>query len=370
MTIADALVDWFAQQARSLPWRTEPRDAYRTLVSEIMLQQTQADRVAPRYVEFVQRFPDLKALAAASEDDVLALWSGLGYYRRARLLHRLACEVIRSGRDRLPEGIEALRALPGVGDYTAAAVGSLAFGLEEPALDGNVRRVVARVEVSDQDPKTSGAQTRMKIWVRRLFQGHHPGVVNEALMELGATVCTPSVPRCGACPLARWCEGHKAGRPEEYPRPRKTRSTERLWWVAACFVGTDGRWLLRRIQDGPILRGLWLPPLADLEPNADPISVAISLAPEGLRPARGTVFGSVCHHITHRRIEVVPVLARIFHELPTSAGDALTSGLDVDLSAAVWQWARPGEQAGGTSSLFEKLYKVIDCNEKDDETLT
>ncbi|MEN8164824.1 MAG: A/G-specific adenine glycosylase, partial [Acidobacteriota bacterium] len=202
MTISCALVEWFGEHARSLPWRTEPRDAYRTLISEIMLQQTQVDRVAPRFVEFVRRWPDLEALSAASEDDVLALWSGLGYYRRARMLHRLAREVVGSGRDRLPENIEALRGLPGIGDYTAAAVGSLAFGLEAPVLDGNVQRVVARVTAFEGDPRTIGARTHMKAWVEQLFPGHHPGVVNEALMELGATVCTPSGPRCGSCPLS------------------------------------------------------------------------------------------------------------------------------------------------------------------------
>ena len=344
MTISDSLVDWFAEHARSLPWRSEPRDAYRTLVSEVMLQQTQVDRVAPRFVEFVERWPDLRALAAASEDDVLALWSGLGYYRRARMLHRLAREVIESGRDRLPQDFQALRALPGIGDYTAAAVGSLAFGLRAPVLDGNVRRVVARMTAFEGDPRTSAAETAMKVWVQQLFRGHHPGVVNEALMELGATVCTPSRPRCEACPLARECKGRQAGRPGDYPAPRRTRATERLSWVAACFVDPKGRWLLRKVQEGPILRGLWLPPLANLEREADPVKVAMSLGPEGLSLDGCQVFGAVRHSITHRRIEVVPVLVSVVH---------------ADFPAAMWQWSRPGEVDGGTSSLFEKLHKVI-----------
>ena len=349
MTISDSLVEWFAENARSLPWRTDPRDAYRTLVSEIMLQQTQVDRVTPRFVEFVHRWPDIKALAAASEDDVLSVWSGLGYYRRARLLHRLAREVVESGRDRLPQDIEGLRALPGIGDYTAAAVGSLAFGLEAPVLDGNVERVVARMTAFGGNPRTSIAQTRMKSWVRKLFPGHHPGVVNEALMELGATVCMPSRPRCEACPLAFECKGHEAGRPVECPPPRKVRETEHLRWVAACIVGPDGRWLLRRVQEGPILRGLWLPPLADLEAQADPVGVAMGLTPEGLMVECGAVSGAVRHHITHRRIEVVPVLMHVLH---------------TDFPAAMWQWSRPGEVIGGTSSLFEKLHKAIEINEK------
>jgi len=350
MTISDALLDWFEGNARELPWRTEPRDAYRTLVSEIMLQQTQVDRVAPHFVEFVRRWPDLETLAVASEDDVLAIWSGLGYYRRARMLHKLAREVVESGSNQLPDDIEALTALPGIGDYTAAAVGSLAFGIEAPVLDGNVQRVVARVTAFGGDPRASGAQSWMKDWVRGLFLGQHPGVVNEALMELGATICTPSKARCEECPLAFECMGHKEGHPEEYPPPRKVRPTEDLRWVAACLVGSDERWLLRRVQEGPILRGLWLPPFADLQSEADPATEALALAPEGLPAETGAVFPAVRHHITHRRIEVIPVLI---------------NAPDADLSAALWQWARPGEVAGGTSSLFLKLHKVVCFNEKE-----
>ncbi len=349
MTIADALVDWFERNRRSLPWRTEPRDAYRTLVSEVMLQQTQVDRVVPRFVEFVETWPDLEALASASIEQVLGLWSGLGYYRRARMLHRLAQEVIGSGGYALPSDLESLQALPGIGSYTAAAVGSLAFGLEAPVLDGNVRRVVARVMAFDGDPRAATAETAMKEWVRDLFPGHSPGGVNEALMELGATVCTPAGPKCEVCPMAEECSGRKAGRPEDFPVRRKTRTPERLRWVAACFIDSEGRWLLRKVQDGPILRGLWLPPVADLESDADPTRVATGLAPEGLRCDGGLVLDAIRHHITHRRIEVHPVRISVSN---------------INLSAAVWQWARPGEVDGGTSSLFEKLHKVIENNEK------
>lgn len=351
MEIADSLLEWFQIHARDLPWRTEVRDAYRTLVSEIMLQQTQVDRVVPRFVNFIRRWPDLESLAEASEEDVLGMWSGLGYYRRARLLHRLARQVVDSGEDHLPASFEALKALPGIGDYTAAAVGSLAFGLEVPVMDGNVQRVVSRVTAFAGDPRTASAQSRLKSWVGRLFPGHDSGAVNEALMELGATVCTPSGPRCDVCPFTRWCRAFRAGSPEEYPPPRKVRAVEDIRWVAACFEGPDGRWLLRRVEDGPILRGLWLPPFVDLQEGSDPVGRAIGLAPEGLKMQRGRIFEPVRHHITHRRIEVVPVL------VPVSGGG---------VSAAVWQWSRPGEVVGGTSTLFEKLYKSFRFNRKKD----
>ncbi|MEN8165046.1 MAG: hypothetical protein ABFS37_13025, partial [Acidobacteriota bacterium] len=143
---------------------------------------------------------------------------------------------------------------------------------------------------------------------------------------------------------------YSEGRSEEIPSPRRVRPTENLRWVAACFVGPDGRWLLRRVQEGPILRGLWLPPLADLEDDDDPTGLAVRLAPEGLAVKGAVEFGGVRHHITHRRIEVIPVLIDAQH---------------ADLSAATWQWTRPGAVVGGTSSLFEKLHKVIRNSGKD-----
>lgn len=363
MLIADTLTEWFVQHARTLPWRTEPRDAYWTLVSEIMLQQTQMDRVVPKFVKFVERFPDLQALASATEDDVLAMWSGLGYYRRARLLHRLARQVDATGANELPGTFEALLTLPGVGDYTAAAVGSLAFGLKEPVLDGNVRRVVARMTAFDGDTRASRAEMEMKSWVRDLFRNHAAGVINEALMELGATVCSPAGPSCSTCPLAPWCAGYQAGCPENYPQPRKVRPIENLRWVAACLVMPDGRWLLRKIETGPILRGLWLPPVANLEGDADALDLATGSLPEGFSSATGTVLDSVRHHITHRRIEVIPVLFRISPEQSVALCDELTSFSGGRYSGDTWQCACPGEVKGGTSSLFEKLHKAIECKE-------
>ncbi len=346
---SEALARWFENTARCLPWRKEPRDPYRTLVSEIMLQQTQVDRVVPRFVEFVERWPDITSLAEASVDDVLGVWSGLGYYRRARMLHALARGLVSRNGGELPGDIAGLRALPGVGEYTAAAVGSLAFDLPEPVLDGNVLRVAARVTAFEGDVRGAEFRRRTTDWVRGLFGERSPGLINEALMELGAMVCSPTGSRCRECPFRNGCEGRRSGRPEDFPVPRRVRSPEAVRWVAACGVDRSGRWLLRRVEEGPILRGLWLPAFGNLEREDDPAGAALRLLPPRLRGTPGTVGSPVRHHITHRRIEVTPVFFGIDH---------------VELSAAVWRWTVPGAGGVGTSSLLSKLLKSFERLEK------
>jgi len=302
-----------------------------------MLQQTRVDRVVPRFIAFLTEFPDFESLAAADEESVLRAWSGLGYYRRARLLHRLACTVV-DLEGALPRDRKALEALPGIGPYTSAAVASLAFGLPEPVLDGNVLRVASRVLALDDDPRSAKAARIIRSWAASLMEGRPPGAINEALMELGATVCTSAGPICSGCPMHRICAARVGGRPENYPAPRRTRSAEEHRWVVACCVRPDGRWLLRRVTDGPILRGLWLPPFADLPSGGDPAAAARALLPIEARLAR--VLPTVRHSITHRRIKAVPV------RLETS---------DVRPADSIWRWADPQDPGMPTSSLFCKL---------------
>src|SRR3954464_9149494 len=196
--ISTKLLAWFAKERRDLPWREEPRDPYRVWISEVMLQQTRVDVVVPYYLRFVARFPTLQTLAASPLDDVLALWSGLGYYARARNLHRAA----QACGGELPRTAAELRALPGLGPYTAAAVASLAFGEDAPLVDGNVARVLARVFALSGD-------ARSKAWklAPTLLPPGRSGPFNEALMELGATICTPRSPDCPRCPLSGDCRG-------------------------------------------------------------------------------------------------------------------------------------------------------------------
>lgn len=334
----EALLRWFRLQARDLPWRGGGRSPYRVLVSEFMLQQTQVDRVAPRFENFVRRFPTLGDLAAAAEDEVVEEWSGLGYYRRARLLHRLARAVADAGGE-LPVSASELEKLPGVGPYTAAAVASLASGEAAPVLDGNVMRVGARVLAMPGDPRATAGRRRLEAWVRGFFAEAPAAEVNEALMELGAMLCTPLDPACGRCPLAAACAARAEGRPEAYPPPRRRRGAVDLSWVAACAVAPDGRWLLRRIDEGPILRGLWLPPLAELEAGADPLLEARRVLP-GVAADTAMLAAAVRHSITHRRIEVVPVRFEVSETVLRSDG---------------WRWADPSSPGAPTSSLLAKL---------------
>jgi len=312
------------------------------LVSEFMLQQTQVDRVVPRFESFVARFPSFDVLAGASEEEVLEKWSGLGYYRRARMLHRLAREVIeRPGG--FPQTARELVKLPGIGPYTAAAVASLAFGEAEPVLDGNVMRVGARVKTLEADPRTAEGRHQLKTWIHSLMKGESPGEINEALMELGATVCTPAEPGCDTCPFDSECGARKQGRQQDFPQPRRRRATESLRWVAACVVDEEGSWLVRRIDEGPILRGLWLPPLMEFEGEVDPGQGASGLVPFGALSS--PKFGdTVRHNITHRKIEVTPLYFKSARIEPPS--DA-------------WRWVEPKNPGVPTSSLLAKLVDAL-----------
>lgn len=342
MSDARRLVAWFDANARPLPWRTVPRDPYRSLVSELMAQQTQLDRVVPRFEAFVRRFPSLAVLARASEDEVLESWSGLGYYRRARLLHRLAREVA-VGDGQLPGTAAELERLPGIGPYTAAAIASMAHGEAVPAVDGNIARVGTRVLALAADPRSKVGRQAVGDWVRDLMRQAPPGVVNEALMELGATVCAPNRPECGRCPLAGGCRARGEGDPTRYPRPRRRRSPVDVRWLAVIVGDPGGRWLLRRVTDGPILRGLWLPPFAEIDPLRPLEDQALKLIPLG-GVGSMDVAKPVNHSITHRRIEVTPVRAVVARPVSAPTG---------------WAWADPAAPDLPTSSLLGKLLKSV-----------
>jgi A/G-specific adenine glycosylase len=234
------LLAWFERQARDLPWR-RTRDPYRIWVSEIMLQQTRVAAVVPYYERFLERFPDVASLARAEESEVLALWSGLGYYSRARNLLRAARMIHESGR--FPRSYEELRSLPGVGEYTAAAIASIAFDEPRAVVDGNVRRVLSRMSCGAEDPARLA---------QKLLDRQRPGDFNQALMELGAEVCRPRSPRCDVCPVARYCQGRRQGRQSEFPerRPRAPRQRLRLTLALVrrrggiLFVQENGFWNL------------------------------------------------------------------------------------------------------------------------------
>jgi A/G-specific adenine glycosylase len=274
------LLDWYARGHRELPWR-DTRDPYKIWVSEIMLQQTRAQAVIPYYRRFLERFPTVAALAAAPEDEVLAVWSGLGYYSRARNLRRAAQHIAAAGG--FPRNYESIRALPGIGDYTAAAVGSIAFDLPFAVLDGNVMRVVARVNNDAADISAGRTRNRFREIAQQWLDPREPGHFNQALMELGATVCLPRNPLCLVCPLAGCCGARLEGTAAQLPVKLRKTAPVRLCGTL-LVVRNRGRILLRQ-RDAAESRmaGFW-----DLP------------APEDLPAAKvGERIGEIRHTITH-----------------------------------------------------------------------
>jgi A/G-specific adenine glycosylase len=248
---------------RELPWRAT-RDPYRIWVAEIMLQQTRVAAVLPYYERFLARFPDVASLAGAGEDEVLAAWAGLGYYSRARNLHQAARRIAAAGA--FPSDYASLRALPGVGAYTAAAVASIAFGLPYAVVDGNVLRVLARLTGEPEDIGAAATRRRLEAVAQELLDRRRPGEFNQALMELGATVCQPRRPACTACPLERLCQARRRGLETELPRKRRPGAPTRIL-KTLLLIERGGRILLRKRHAGR-LAGFWELPEAGELPGA------------------------------------------------------------------------------------------------------
>lgn len=261
-TAGKILLEWYAGARRDLPWR-RTRDPWRILVSEVMLQQTRVAAVLPYYERFLERYPRAEDLAAAPEQEFLALWSGLGYYARARNLQRAARAIAEAGR--FPETYEEIRALPGVGDYTAAAIASICFGQPHAVLDGNVVRVLARATAERGDVAASSVRVRLKEVAQRLLDPKRAGDFNQAMMELGATVCLPKAPQCLLCPWREQCQGRAEGIEAELPVKLSKREPVKLA-LELCVMVKDGTVLLR--QRGAAesrLAGFWeLPEMRDV----------------------------------------------------------------------------------------------------------
>ena len=300
MPIARALLRWYDGARRDLPWRRDPTP-YKTLLSELMLQQTAVATVEPYFARFLARFPTLEALAAATDDEVTALWSGLGYYARARNLRRAAELVVREHGGRIPRTEAELRALPGVGPYTAAAIAAIAFGARAFALDGNAARVLSRL--SGERRPIDVPATRAALHARGLAEvpRRRPGDFNQAVMELGATVCTARGPRCDACPLASACLARAAGLAGELPRKRARAARPVVRVVCAC-VTDGGRVLLTRRASG-LLAGTWSLPEGSAAGGVGARAVARRLAEAaGVRVAHVAYRGRVRQVFTHRDV--------------------------------------------------------------------
>jgi len=323
-----ALLRWFRKHARALPWRAT-RDPYRIWVSEIMLQQTQVATVIPYYTRFLRAFPSLDRLAQARLERILELWSGLGYYRRARHLHAAARKIAAEFEGRFPATPREARSLPGVGAYTAAAVLSMAYGVPLAVLDGNVARVVARLEERRGSLADPEFRRQVEGRLAALISRRRPGDFNQALMELGQTVCLPRAPRCPLCPLRRDCRAHRCGRPEAFPSPRPRRAGEEHHLAAAVIFGPHHRargagtiesraaagtgtgeasvLLVRGLDDG-LMSDLWnFPSAIGASSQAARTRLLEKLAvlgggPDGLR--LGEELAALKHGVTYRKIQV------------------------------------------------------------------
>jgi len=249
------LLAWYGRNKRDLPWR-RTRDPYAIWISEAMLQQTRVETVVPYYERFLERFPTVESLARSEPDAVLSAWAGLGYYSRARNLRRAAQAVVTHFGGELPDATEALQSLPGIGRYTAGAIASIAFDRPAPIVDGNVARVLARLDAVSGT--RSDRAVRERLWGRAeaLARGRRPGDLNQALMELGARVCTSRSPKCGECPIASHCRARCGGAPERYPGPTPRAAPARRAAFAALIVRRGLALAVRRPDDG-LLGGLW-----------------------------------------------------------------------------------------------------------------
>jgi A/G-specific adenine glycosylase len=250
------LLAWYAENGRDLPWR-RTRDPYRIWVAEVMLQQTQVTTVIPYYARFLTHFPTVRALAEAPLDDVLKVWEGLGYYARARHLHAAARQVLEDYGGQIPVTRDVLLSLPGIGRYTAGAVLSIAFGQDVPALDGNVRRVFSRLFAIDKDVTRGAGKRELEHLTVSMLPSGRAGDWNQALMDLGATVCTARAPLCEECPLSEQCEAHRLGREEDFPVARRRAPTPHYEVTAGVVWNGDGRFLIAQRPPDGLLGGLW-----------------------------------------------------------------------------------------------------------------
>lgn len=263
-----ALVTWYQTNKRDLPWR-KTRDPYKIWVSEVMLQQTQVSTVIPYYRKFIARFPDVQSLAASRQQQVLKLWEGLGYYSRARNLHRAANMVVNEFGGVVPDTEAGIRQLPGVGDYIAAAVLSIAGNLPLPVVDGNVKRVLARLFLVADPVNHSSAHAAFKEKAAALLDRKAPSVYNQALMELGALVCRPANPGCSGCPLQPYCLAYKDRRTGDFPRRKKAKPVPEYALVMGIVV-KKGKLLITRRPENGLLGGLWEFPNGTIDAHETP----------------------------------------------------------------------------------------------------
>lgn len=335
------LLRWFDHHGRkNLPWQ-QSVTPYRVWLSEIMLQQTQVTTVIPYYRKFLQSFPNLKSLAAADTDNVLAHWSGLGYYARARNLHKAAREIVDKHKGRFPQDLDQLTALPGIGRSTAGAILAFSFGQRHPILDGNVRRVLARVLALDEAANTKEGEHILWQWSDKLTPNKRIEDYTQAIMDLGATLCTRTRPNCSECPLISMCRAHLVGAVEKYPlkkpKPGKPQRSATLLMIA----NDNGEVLLQQRPPAGIWGGLWSFPQIDAGDDEPRQWAKANL---GLDIKPGKPWPGFTHHFSHYSLDITPLPARVMR----------TNRSIMEAGATVWY--KPGnKQDRGLARPISKL---------------
>lgn len=350
------LLGWYDRNKRDLPWR-RTKDAYAIWLSEVMLQQTQVSTVIPYWERFLKRFPTVRALASAPLDDVLSGWKGLGYYTRARNLHRAAQEIVARCGGALPSTAAELLELPGFGRYTAGAVASIAFGEEAPLVDGNVARVLSRIFEVEGLPGDRQREATLWALATALVKGERPGDLNQALMEHGATTCRPENPLCLLCPVRGACVAFRKGRVDELP-PAKVRATPKKLTLAVAVWPHAGTLLFARRADAGLFGGLWELPAAEVPEDATDAEARARLAAAlGVDVTLEAPLGTVKRQLTHRDLTLRllrvsgprrPTRCDAFQELRwCSAKDAEALGMSTAMQRALDTALGAGVLAGG-----------------------
>lgn len=327
------LLAWYDSHARRLPWRLPRPDPYKTWISEIMLQQTQVAAVIPYFERFLRRFPSVKVLAAAEVEEVVARWSGLGYYSRARNLHEASRRIREKGT--FPSTMNGWLELPGIGPYTAGAIASIAFGENVPVVDGNVIRVLTRLFALKGDPKKNPLKTRLWRVAARLVPTIRAGDFNQALMELGATICLPENPKCGVCPLRKNCRAFQLSKTADFPTPGPKQKIVKVS-MKASLIEKGGKFLVARRNGARHFQGMWE------FPQVPPACL-------GLRARKVGTYSKIRHSIMNRRLHLQPVIYHCLSGKPRLAG-----------SYVAFQWIRKEELKNfPSSSLNFKILKGI-----------
>jgi len=318
-----SLLAWYDRHRRLLPWRSdsgpgEAADPYRVWLSEIMLQQTTVRTVVPYFHAFTRRWKDVRALAAAPLDEVLSAWAGLGYYARARNLHACARAVVEQHGGNFPQHETELAQLPGIGSYTAAAIAAIAFGARTLPMDGNVERVAARVFAFEDELPVG--KRRLGFIARKLAPAHRAGDFAQALMDLGATICTPRRPRCSLCPWREDCRAHARGNPEDFPRKAPRKKAARRFGAAFVVIRADGAVLVRTRASVGLLGGMSEVPSSAWTEKRDPHAANARPRCTSRRVRWQCVPGAVRHVFTHFALELVVYTARVGAHMPAPRG--------------------------------------------------